>query len=284
MAKGRGAGQEQAELWNNRGGRAWVEAEEMLDNLFRPQCDTLAEEVGRRPSSRVLDVGCGTGATTVAAAQRLGERGSCTGIDISEPMVTAARARAERERAPARFLLGDAGTHRFEPSSFDLLISRFGVMFFADPVLAFTNLRRAAADGAELRFIVWRDPEENPFMTAAERAAAPLLPDLPPRQPGAPGQFALADPDRVRAILTDSGWTSARLEPVDFSCAMPEPHFDHYLAHLGPVGRALQAEDEPTRTRVLETIRPAFDPYVQAGEARFTAACWMLEARAAGSG
>ena len=145
------------------------------------------------PERRVLDVGCGTGSTTLAVARLLGAKGRCTGIDISEPMIAAARARAEREGTPASFIRADAQTHAFEPASFDMIISRFGVMFFDDSVRAFANLRRAARDDAELRFIAWRSAAENPFMTTAERAAAPLLPNLPARRPDAPGQFAFAD-------------------------------------------------------------------------------------------
>ena len=157
------------------------------------------------PGSRVLDVGCGTGSTTLAVARRLGAKGRCIGIDISEPMIAAARARAEREGTPASFIRADAQTHAFEPASFDMIISRFGVMFFDDSVRAFANLRRAARDDAELRFIAWRSAAENPFMTTAERAAAPLLPNLPARRPDAPGQFAFADRRRVYSILEESG-------------------------------------------------------------------------------
>ena len=148
---------------------------------------------------RVLDVGCGTGSTTLAVARRLGAKGRCIGIDISEPMIAAARARAEREGTPASFIRADAQTHAFEPASFDMIISRFGVMFFDDSVRAFANLRRAAKQTPSLRFIAWRSAAENPFMTTAERAAAPLLPNLPARRPDAPGQFAFADRDRVHA-------------------------------------------------------------------------------------
>src|SRR4029453_15134155 len=136
----------------------------------------------------------------------LGANGTCTGIDISNPMIAAARARAEREGTPATFIVADAEDHPFEPASFDMFISRFGVMFFDDVVRAFANLRRAATDGAQLRFLAWRSPAENPFMTTAERAAAPLLPNVPARPPGGPGQFAFADQSRVHRFLEAGGW------------------------------------------------------------------------------
>jgi hypothetical protein len=153
-------------------------------------------------------------------------------------------------------------------------------MFFDDFVRAFANLRRAAREGAELRLIVWRGPAENPFMTTAERAAAPLLPNIPPRRPDAPGQFAFADRARVERILEQSGWAEIDLQPIDVALAFSEKDLDLYLSRLGPLGRTLAGADEPTRTRVIATVRRAFDPYVHGDEVRFDAACCMIGARA----
>lgn len=278
MTAERGDAEALKALWSGVAGRNWVAAQDVLDGLFKPFEPLLAEPVG--PGAHVLDVGCGTGATTVTAARRAGPEGSCVGVDIAEPMIEAARARAEREGVPARFVQADAGTHAFEPAGFDLVISRFGVMFFDDFAAAFANLRRAARPGAELRLIVWRGPEENPFMTTAERAAGPLLPNLPPRDPDAPGQFAFARADRVRGVLEESGWTGITVEPLDVPCAMPAQEMERYFTLLGPVGRVLHEVDEPTRARVVEVLRTAFAPYVQGAEVRFTAACWLVRASA----
>jgi SAM-dependent methyltransferase len=272
---------EQVRLWNGTAGQAWVESQDLIEEIYRPLETLLADRTTARSRSQVLDVGCGTGSTTVAIARRLDQGGSCTGIDISEPMIAAARATAERERVPVRFILGSAQTYPFESATFDAVVSRFGVMFFDDPVGAFANLNRAARDGAELCLIVWRSAAENPFMTTAERAAAPLLPNLPPRRPDAPGQFAFANAARVHAILDASGWTGTEIRPVDVECTFPENALVRYLTRLGPVGLALRDEDEPTRARIVDAIIPAFDAYVRGGEVRFTAACWMVTARAA---
>lgn len=271
---------EQAVLWNGQAGRAWVEAQALLDQMFKPLEELLVEAALAQPRARVLDVGCGTGSTTLAVAVRLGAKSQCVGIDISEPMIAAAKARAERVAVPASFVVADAETHAFEPDSFDLIISRFGVMFFEDPVRAFANLRRAGTAGGELRCIAWRSPAENPFMTAAERAAAPLLPNLPPRQPNAPGQFAFADPRRVRRILEESGWQEIDIRPLDVRCRLPENDLMAYLARLGPLGRVLPELDENTRSRVLEVARAAFEPYVQGDWVSYDAACWSVGARA----
>ncbi|MDI3287750.1 class I SAM-dependent methyltransferase [Polyangium sp. 15x6] len=276
----RHADNEQAKLWNGLAGRAWVDAQALLDQMFEPFEDLLVEAVSAESGGRVLDVGCGTGTTTLAVARKLGAKGRCVGIDISEPMIAAARTRAEREHTPPSFVRADAQSHAFEPASYDNIISRFGVMFFDDPVRAFANLRRAARDGAELRFIAWRSATENPFMTTAERAAAPLLPNLPARRPDAPGQFAFADQRRVHTILEESGWAEIEIRPIDVECILPEKELVRYLSRLGPVGLLLQQSDERTRTQVIETVRAAFDPYVHGAEVRFTAACWNVGARA----
>ena len=271
---------EQAKRWNGVAGRAWVDAQQLLDQMFKPLEELLVEAVAAASRGRVLDVGCGTGSTTLAVARRLGLKGHCIGIDISDPMIAAARARAEREGVAAQFIRANAQVHAFEPESADVIISRFGVMFFDDPVQAFANLLRAASHDAELRLIVWRSAADNPFMTTAERAAASILPNLPARRPDGPGQFAFADRERVSVILEKSGWVEIDLRPVDVDCTLPEKELSRYLTRLGPVGMALQEADDSTRARVVETVRPAFDPYVHGTEARFTAACWMIGARA----
>ena len=271
---------EQVALWNGAAGRAWVDAQELLDGIYRPIEQLLADVVPTGSPSTVLDVGCGTGATTLAAARRLAPQGRALGVDLSEVMIAVARARAEREGLPAVFASADAQVFPFERSSVDAIISRFGVMFFDDPVRAFTNVRAAARDGAEARLAVWRSAAENLFMTTAERAAAPLLPKLPPRRPDAPGQFALADRDRVYSILEESGWTAIDIRPFDLECTFPEPELVRYLTRLGPVGMALQQADDQTRAKVVDVARAAFEPYVHGAQVGFTAACWIVAARA----
>lgn len=268
-----------ASAWNGPGGRAWVETQELLDRLFKPFEELLVHAVRTAAGARVLDVGCGTGSTTLAVARLPGV--SSTGIDISAPMIEAARARAERDGVPARFICANAQTHTFDPASFDTIISRFGVMFFDDPAVAFGNLRGAATDDGELRFIAWRSAAENPFMTTAERAAVTLLPDIPERRPDAPGQFGLADPHRVHTVLGESGWSRIDIRPLDVPCTMRETELNTWLTRLGPVGLILQQADESTRSQVIPRLRAAFDPYVEGVEVRFNAACWMVSARAA---
>jgi SAM-dependent methyltransferase len=270
---------EQAKLWNGSAGCAWVEAQALLDRILQPFEDALVAAVCASGARRVLDVGCGTGSTTRAVARLLGAKSDCVGVDISEQMIDTARTLAEQERVPARFICADAQTHTFEPASFDMIMSRFGVMFFADPVRAFANLRNAASDEATMCFIAWRSPAENQFMTTAERAAAALLPNLPARRADAPGQFGFADARRVQSILAESGWRDIGIQPIDAACTLPENELSRYAARLGPVGVALREIDPGTREQVVAVVRKAFEPYVHGDEVRFTACCWKIDAR-----
>ncbi|MFE7168012.1 class I SAM-dependent methyltransferase [Streptomyces sp. NPDC057616] len=265
--------------WNGPGGHAWVDLQPVLDGMFRHLVPYLTEAVPAEQPRRVLDVGCGTGGVTLAVARRLGPAGHSVGVDISEPLVAAAGERAEREGVPASFIHADAQDHPFEPAVFDAVVSRFGVMFFGDSVEAFGNLRRAATDDARLRLVVWRDAEENPFMTTAERAAAPLV-DVPPRSAGQPGQFAFADRDKVGRILAESGWSGIDIRPADVECVLPEAELENYFTRLGPLSQVLGDMEEGPRREVVDTVRAAFDTFVHGADVRFTAAVWVVDARA----
>jgi SAM-dependent methyltransferase len=281
MAQVNSSGNDQAAHWNGPAGEAWVAAQAVLDGMFHSLEAALADAAAEAGARRVLDVGCGTGATTLAVARRLGADGEALGVDISAPMVASARARAERDGSPARFVVADAGTQAFAPAHFDLAVSRFGVMFFPDPVAAFANLRSGMRPGGGLAAVAWRSRAENPFMTTAERTALPLLPEPPPPRPAhAPGQFSLADEGHVRRILGESGWTGVEMRPLDVDCVFPATALELYLNRLGPLGTLLREVDDGTRDRVLDAVRAAFQPFVHGGEVRFTAACWWIAARA----
>lgn len=152
-------------------------------------------------------------------------------------------------------------------------------MFFADPAEAFGNLRSALRPAGRLACLAWRSAAENGFMTAAERAVVDILP-LPVRAENAPGQFGFADPDRVRAALADAGWNDVAIRPLDAVCAMSEADLGLYARRMGPVGELLPSLDESTRPQVERRLEAAFRPFVRDGAASFTAACWMVTARA----
>lgn len=265
----------QQALWNGIGGNAWVDLRELLDDMFRG-IETLLVD-GVDTGQRVLDVGCGTGGTTLAVARRTGH---AAGVDISAPMIAVARATAAAEGLPAEFLCADAQQYGFPPGGFDALVSRFGVMFFDDAGAAFANLRQALRSGGTLRFFAWRAAEENPFMTAAEQAVGALLPGPPPRKADAPGQFAFADAQRVQGILAGAGWRDIRIAPRDVACVFPRRELARYATMMGPVGRALPQLDADLRAAIVPQAVAAFAPFVDGDNVRYTAACWDVTATA----
>jgi SAM-dependent methyltransferase len=281
MPDSHSANPDQAALWNGPAGQTWVELQSLLDEMLAPFGRLLIDEGLTASMRRVLDVGCGAGSTSLAVARRVGAGGRCIGVDISATLLELARKRAREEGIDnATFLHADAQTHPFEPNSFDAVISRFGVMFFDDPVTAFTNIRHGAQSGAMLTFIAWRSPAENPFMTAAARAAAPFLPALPTPDPNAPGQFGFADADRVRGILQTSGWSNIDIRASDVPSSVTQQDLRTYITRMGPVGLALKDVDEETRAKATAAVHGAFDSFIEEGVARFTAACWLVRARA----
>lgn len=270
---------EQAALWNGVAGHAWVDMQHLLDRMFAPLEAALLDALPSH-ARRVLDVGCGTGATTLAIAVRLGDAGACTGVDVSAPMLALARARAAQAGARADFVNADAQRHAFAPRTFDAIVSRLGVMFFEDPVAAFGNLRNAARPGAALRCIAWRGAAENPFMTAAERGAATVWPELAARATGGPGQFAFTDPAYVRGLLVEAGWCDVSVRPLDRTCTLAAVDLASYVTRLGPLGRALGSVDRTMRDRVVDAAIDAFAPHRVDDEVRFNAACWLIGASA----
>ncbi|ODT91511.1 MAG: SAM-dependent methyltransferase [Sphingobium sp. SCN 64-10] len=268
----------QRALWNGASGRNWVETQRVLDEMFAPFERLLLEPLSGREGGALLDVGCGTGATTLATARASGWH--CTGLDISAPMLALARERATQARLDVTFLEADAQDHPFAPQSYDVIVSRFGVMFFADPAEAFSNLHRATRQDGRLRLIAWRSPADNPFMTAAERAVAPLLPQSSGRDPSGQGQFAFADASNVRSLLERGGWSDVDIRPIDVECSIALADLDLYATRLGPIGLILPTLDPTLRAEVAEAARAAFAPFIQGEQVRFTAACWQIDARA----
>ena len=271
---------EQTALWNGPAGRGWVEAQAMLDQMFQPIETLLVETASARSGGVVLDVGCGAGATTFAFARRVGPSGRCVGIDISGPMLAAAQASAKRNAAAVRFILADAQGYAFEPESFDLIASRFGVMFFEDPTLGVPEpeARRKKRRRVAVRRLAKRSGQRLHDDGRARRGAAAA--EFPPRRSGAPGQFAFADRQKVFSILEFGGWSEIEIRAIDVICAFPAAELTRYLTSMGPVGRILQQADEHVRGRIIEAVRPHFDPYVLGSEVRFVAACWLVQARA----
>ncbi|MBZ9744087.1 class I SAM-dependent methyltransferase [Mesorhizobium sp. CO1-1-7] len=271
----------QAALWNDASGKAWVEMQPILDEILAPFERLVVDAGYPGEGGNVLDIGCGAGATTLAVARRVGNNGRCVGLDISQPLVALATERTQAEEvANASFEVGDAQTYAFESGRFDAVVSRFGIMFFDDPVAAFSNIRQAARRGGKLAFVAWRSPAENDFMTTAGRAAAPFLPTAPAPDPDAPGQFAFADGAKVKRILEASGWSSIDVRQANLPCKIAEGDLMMYATRLGPLAAALREVDQATAEKIITVLPAAFAPFVKDGQARFNAACWLVTALA----
>ncbi|TPK80652.1 class I SAM-dependent methyltransferase [Mesorhizobium sp. B2-4-18] len=271
----------QAALWNDASGKAWVEMQPILDEFLAPFERLVVDAGYPGEGGNVLDIGCGAGATTLAMARRVGNNGRCVGLDISQPLVALATERTQAEEvANASFEVGDAQTYAFESGRFDAVVSRFGIMFFDDPVAAFSNIRQAARRGGKLAFVAWRSPAENDFMTTAGRAAAPFLPTAPAPDPDAPGQFAFADGAKVKRILEASGWSSIDVRQANLPCKIAEGDLMMYATRLGPLAAALREVDQATAEKIITVLPAAFAPFVKDGQARFNAACWLVTALA----
>jgi ubiquinone/menaquinone biosynthesis C-methylase UbiE len=277
------ANQRQADEWNGEAGRAWIEAQALLDSIYQPVVNAILAKCPPKSGDRVLDLGCGTGALTIAYARLLDRGPACIGVDIASSMIQAARERGRIEKSNVEFVEADAQCHPFEHSSFDLLVSRFGVMFFADPLRAFENLRRASKRSAKACFAVWRSPDDNTFMREAEIAASPFLRPVPALDVSAPGRFAWSEPNTIREIMEQSGWRRVEILGADFPCSFPLKDLDQMITRFGRIGASYRTLDEDSQSKLKALVRPVFSKHIRGEEVHFTAGCWIVTACASAS-
>lgn len=271
----------QAIDWRASGGQAWADLLPVMERGFKPIGDAVSDLAHLVEGERVLDIGCGGGATTLDIAQRIGPGGWAVGVDISPPLLDLARQAAQARGLPnVNFREADAETCPFEPQDFDALVSRFGVMFFDDAKAAFINLRRALAPTGRLAFACWRSPAENPFAGLANQAAAPLLPPMGSPPKNAPGRFGFADPDYVSVVLTDAGWRDIVIGAFDSAMPGTLDEVVEQNLRLGPIGVALRDQSAETHLQVREAVAAAFRSHVGPdGMIPVNAACWLVTAR-----
>jgi SAM-dependent methyltransferase len=252
-----GPNAEQIEYWNKQGGPQWVAQVARMDALIEPLGTAAQERAQVRKGERVLDVGCGTGQTTLQLAARVGPSGSVLGVDISTPMLELARERAKKEGLTnVRFENSDAQTHSLPPGAFDLCYSRFGVMFFLDPVAAFTNLARALRPGGRLAFVCWQPMMQNAWVREPMMAVAKSMPLPPPPPPDAPGPFAFGDAARTRGILERAGFSDVALEAKtgELSLGANSEEASRFVTEIGPVSRLLRDAPEAARKTASAAI------------------------------
>jgi ubiquinone/menaquinone biosynthesis C-methylase UbiE len=275
---------DQIAYWNGPGGQRWADRQQAQDILLKPVADILIDRAQANAGERIVDVGCGSGAIAIALAQEAGPSGHVLGIDISGPMLERARQIAPAS-LPVDFVLADATVYPFDPASFDLLVSRFGVMFFAEPVRSFANLRRALKPSGRLAFACWREPRENPFFMVPLQAVYKHAPKMPQLGPEEPGPFAFASEARVQRILSEAGFTGIAMEPCDLSLdtaigrgldAAVESALD-----IGPAARALAEQPPDVVAAATRSIREALTPLARGQTVPLDASIWIVTASSA---
>jgi SAM-dependent methyltransferase len=283
MPSGHEANADQIAYWNGPGGQHWADRQQIQDVVLAPVADVLIDRAGVKVGERIVDVGCGCGATSIALAQRVGPSGHVLGVDISGPMLTRARQLAPAA-LPVDFVQADATVHPFASEDFDLLASRFGVMFFADPALSFANMRKALRRSGRLAFACWREPRENPFFMAPLQAAYKHVPKLPQLGPEDPGPFSFASEARVHRVLGEAGFSKIAMEPCNLSLDIAVGRgLDAAVQgalEIGPAARALAEQPPDVVAAATRSIREALAAFANGQAVPLPASIWIVTARA----
>jgi SAM-dependent methyltransferase len=269
----------QIEYWNATPGEAWAQFQETLDRQVEPLGLAAMDALCPREGEHIIDIGCGCGQTSLALAARVRPTGSVVGIDISQPMLDVALRRPRSTDLEVGFRKLDAQTGELGHGVFDAAFSRFGVMFFGDPVAAFANIHASLKPGGRLAFVCWRPLSENPWMQAPLQAALEFLPPVPPPDPTAPGPFAFANSCHVRSILAESGYAAVTINPFDADVGGADLEQTLKVAlRIGPLGRALREHPE-LADKVVDAVRDVLSKYLTSNGVRMPAAVWIVLAR-----
>ena len=272
---------DQIAYWNGPGGQHWTDRQQTQDILLAPVSDILIDRAKAKAGERIVDVGCGCGATTIAFAQKVGPAGHVFGIDISAPMLARARQIAPAG-IPVDFALADATVYPFVSGSFDLVVSRFGVMFFAKPAISFANMRTALRPSGRLTFACWRQPRDNPWLMAPLQAVYKHVPKLPQLGPEDPGPFSFASEQRVIRILSEAGFSGIEMEPCNLSLDVAvgrglDAAVETAL-EIGPASRALEGQPPEVRAAAANSIREALAPFATGNAVPLAASIWIVTA------
>jgi SAM-dependent methyltransferase len=274
---------DQIAYWNGANGQRWTDRQAEQDILLAPVSKALIDRAAPKAGERIVDVGCGCGSTSLAFAEKVAPNGFVLGVDISGPMLARARQLAPRV-LPVDFVQADATVYPFDPQSFDLLLSRFGVMFFAEPAVSFANLRNALRPSGRLAFACWREPRENPWMMAPLQAVYQHVPKMPPPGPDDPGPFAFASEERVRRIIGAAGFKGVAMEPVALSFDIANGRgLDAAVQaalQIGPSSRALDGHPPETRAAAAASVRELLAPFVRGNTVPLAGSIWIVTARA----
>ena len=270
---------EQIKYWNGSAGNTWTQSQERMDLMLQPLTQVALEAAQAGSDDYIIDIGCGCGDTSLQLAEVAAQ---VRGIDISEPMLQRARERATAlGLSNISFETADAAITPLT-AEHQLLFSRFGIMFFADPTAAFKNLRGGLTPGGRLCFICWRPPRQNPWMSVGGAAIAPFLPEPEtPLDPRAPGPFAFADKDYLAGVLTAAGFKAIDIAPVDRTLKLADTLDDamRFQGEIGPVARALSELEGTQKERALAAARTALAEHLTTDGINLGAAIWLVTAR-----
>ncbi len=274
---------EQRAYWNEQAGATWVAMQERMDAQIGAHGARALALLAARPGESIVDIGCGCGDTLLAIARSVGPAGRVLGVDISAPMLGRARERvASAGLTNVSLELADGQTHRFAPGAFDALFSRFGVMFFEAPELAFANLGKALRAGGRLAFVCWQPAAANPWVALPMAGMANVAPLPPPPPPGAPGPFAFGDPERVQRILGAAGFRDVSVRGEQLPMAVGGlDEAAAFLTEIGPASRALREAGggEALTAKARSAIREALAPHARDGRVELGSAIWCVTAR-----
>ncbi len=272
--------EQQIEYWNGRAGQRWAAQQERIDWNLAEITEAVIPFARAKPGEHILDIGCGCGTATLMLARAVRPNGSVAGVDISAPMLAVARARAHSGQADIPFIEADASVYDFQPT-FDLVFSRFGVMFFADPFAAFANIHKAVAPKGRLAFVCWRAMPENMWAAAPFAAAKHLLPPQEAPDPYAPGPFAFADGARLTDILSRAGFQDIALAKFDGAMNMGDTAAEaaNEALNIGPLARAAAELDDAARAKILDVVATAMQKFATPRGIAPAAACWLVSAK-----
>ena len=275
------ANSEEIAYWNEEAGSRWARFQERIDAAFAPLGAAGLASAAARPGEAALDVGCGCGASSLELGEAVGATGRVVGVDVSRSMLAVAEERATAANlGNARFILADASSEAFEERAFDLAFSRFGVMFFDDPVSAFANVRRSLRSDGRLVFVCWRELGANPWFRVPLEAIRPYVPPQPKADPEAPGPLAFADATRVRGILERAGFEDIRFEAFDAMLPFgTRTAATELVSKIGPASQLLEKVDEPERPDALLALDRALAANEREGVVRLGASVWIVVAR-----
>lgn len=273
---------EQIAFWNGAGGQQWVARQAAQDRILAPMLDLLLARADIQTGESIVDIGCGCGAATFAATEKVGPTEQVIGLDVSEPMLARARELAP-QGAPVTFVRGDAMVHHFKAASANLILSRLGVMYFSDPVRAFLNIRNALRSGGRVAFACWRELRDNPWFLEPLQAVYDHVPRLPALLPHAPDPFAFASSEWVEHVLGEAGLRRVRLEPCEVKLDVSggeglEGAVQTALA-IGPASRALDGQSAEAIAAATPSVRKTLSRYAKRdGTVMMPASFWIVTA------